>query len=140
MLTAFYDPGYTAPIGDHMMPMRKFALVVEGLRDASDVRLVSPERIGVEELRRVHAEEYIRAVETGEPRALAESQKFPWSPALYPSVLLTNRGVIAAARQGLRDGGSGGLTAPNSHGLRRMRSVGHQAHRRPSVQSPWRVP
>jgi acetoin utilization deacetylase AcuC-like enzyme len=55
-------------------------------------------------LLRVHTPEYIRAIETGEPRALAEGQKFPWSPQLFPSVCLTNGAVAAAARHALRRG------------------------------------
>ena len=39
MLTAFYHPGYAAPLGEHIMPMRKFGLVADGLRAATDVRL-----------------------------------------------------------------------------------------------------
>ena len=30
MITAFYHPAFAAPIGDHIMPMQKFALVAEG--------------------------------------------------------------------------------------------------------------
>ncbi len=79
------------------MPMRKFALVAEQLRTRSDTRILPPEPVSKNDLLRVHTPQYVRAVETGEPRQLAESQKFPWSPELFPSVLLTNGGVLAAA-------------------------------------------
>src|SRR5256885_3665157 len=92
MITAFYHPAFAAPIGDHIMPMRKFALVAEGLKAFADVLLASPEPATENDLRRVHTPEYINAVRAGAPRALAESQKFPWSPALFPSVCLTNGG------------------------------------------------
>jgi acetoin utilization deacetylase AcuC-like enzyme len=49
------------------------------------------------------------------PRALAESQKFPWSAALFPSVCLTNGGCLAAARQALRDGCSAALASGFHH-------------------------
>ncbi|MGH7804320.1 MAG: histone deacetylase family protein [Candidatus Binatia bacterium] len=101
MITAFYDPGYEAPIGDHVMPMRKFALLAGALAAEPRVHLVAPEPLREEDLLLVHTAEYVRAVRTGEPRALAESQKFPWSPALYPSVLLTGGGCLAAARDAL---------------------------------------
>jgi len=104
MITAFYHPGFAAPIGDHIMPMRKFALVAEGLKARADVRLVRPEPATESDLRRVHIAEYIHAVRVGTPRALAESQQFPWSPALFPSVCLTNGACVAAARQAMRDG------------------------------------
>src|SRR5881396_1750854 len=103
MIKAFYHPAFAAPIGDHIMPMRKFALVAEGLKSNPEVRVMEPAPVTEEELGLVHTPEYIRAVRTGIPRALAESQKFPWSPALFPSACLTNGGCVAAARQALRD-------------------------------------
>ena len=115
MLTAFYHPGYAAPIGQHIMPIRKFGLVAEGLRDAADVRLAEPAPVTDDDLLRVHAAEYIAAIKTGEPRALAESQKFPWSPGLFPSVCLTTGGCLAAARQALRDGVSAAVVSGFHH-------------------------
>src|SRR5207247_6462250 len=103
MIKAFYHPAFAAPIGDHIMPMRKFALVAEGLEASADGPLARPEPATESDLRRVHTPEYINAVRAGTPRTLAESQKFPWSPALFPSACLTNGGCVAAARQALRD-------------------------------------
>ena len=115
MLTAFFHPGYAAPIGDHIMPIAKFGLVADGLRDAADIRLVEPQPVTVEDLRRVHAAEYVAAIQTGTPRALAESQKFPWSPQLFPSVCLTGGGCLAAARHALREGVSAAIVSGFHH-------------------------
>jgi len=115
MLTAFYHPGYAAPLGEHIMPIQKFALVADAVREMSGVRLVEPEPVGNTELLRVHTAEYIAAIRTGEPRSLAESQKFPWSPELYPSVCLTTGGCLAAARQALHDGASAALVSGFHH-------------------------
>ena len=115
MLTVFYHPGYAAPIGPHIMPIRKFGLVAEGLSSAADIRLVEPQPLSEADLRRVHTQGYIDAIKTGEPRALAESQKFPWSPELFPSVCLTGGGCLAAARQALRDGVSAALVSGFHH-------------------------
>ena len=115
MLTTFYHPGYAAPLGQHIMPIRKFALVAEGLREAADVRLAEPAPVTEDDLRRVHAAGYIAAIKTGEPRALAESQMFPWSPELFPSVCLTGGGCLAAARQALQDGVSAALVSGFHH-------------------------
>jgi acetoin utilization deacetylase AcuC-like enzyme len=104
MITTFYHPGFAAPIGDHIMPMSKFALVADGLKSIRGVRLAEPAPVTDEELRLVHTPEYITAVRTGAPRVLAESQKFPWSPALFPSVCLTNGACLAAARQARHNG------------------------------------
>ena len=44
-LKAYFHPGYAAPIGKHIMPIRKFGLVAEALRDASDIDLAEPDAI-----------------------------------------------------------------------------------------------
>jgi acetoin utilization deacetylase AcuC-like enzyme len=116
MITAYYHPGYAAPLGAaHVMPIDKFARVADGLRGADWVRLVEPPPLTDAELRRVHTPQYIAAVRDGEPRALAESQKFPWSPALYASVCLTGGGCLAAARHAQRDGVAAALVSGFHH-------------------------
>jgi acetoin utilization deacetylase AcuC-like enzyme len=115
MITAFYHPGYAAPIGDHVMPIGKFALVADGLRGASDVCLIEPQPVTDDDLRRVHSPAYIDAIKTGEPRALAEGQKFPWTPELFPSVSLTSGGCLAASREALRNGASAALVSGFHH-------------------------
>jgi acetoin utilization deacetylase AcuC-like enzyme len=115
MLTAFYHPGYAAPLGDHIMPIQKFALVADAVRAMPDTQLAEPLPVTETDLLRVHTPEYIAAIRTGQPRALAESQKFPWSPELFPSVCLTGGGCLAAARQALRDGASAALVSGFHH-------------------------
>jgi acetoin utilization deacetylase AcuC-like enzyme len=119
MIPIFYHPGYFAPIGDsHTMPMRKFGLVADCLKAEPSAEFHEPAPISMEDLRRVHTEEYIRAIETGEPRALAEEQKFPWSDKLFPAVRLTNGGVLAAAEKALETGLATALASGfhHSHG------------------------
>jgi acetoin utilization deacetylase AcuC-like enzyme len=112
----FYDPGFAAPIGDHIMPMRKFALVAGEVRAwLPQIIIEKPEPLDHEDLMRVHTAEYIAAVKTGVPRDLAESQKFPWSEALYPSVCLTGGGVLAAARSALETSVSAALASGFHH-------------------------
>jgi acetoin utilization deacetylase AcuC-like enzyme len=115
MITAFYHPGFAAPIGEHIMPMRKFALVAQALESMPGVRLQEPAPLTEEALKLVHTEEYIRAIRTGEPRALAESQKFPWSRELFASVCLTNGACLAAARQARSDGVAAALASGFHH-------------------------
>jgi acetoin utilization deacetylase AcuC-like enzyme len=114
-IAVYYHPGYAAPIGKHVMPISKFGLVADGLRNEPDARLLEPTALAEADLRRVHTQAYIDAVRSGEPRALAESQKFPWSPELYPSVLLTGGGCLAAARRALEDGVAGALVSGFHH-------------------------
>ncbi|HEX2573825.1 MAG TPA: histone deacetylase [Polyangia bacterium] len=104
-IRAFHSPRYEADIGEHVMPMRKFALVRAAIAAAGlPVTFVEPAQASDEDLGRVHTSEYVRAVTMGEPRALAESQKFPWSPALAGAVRWTSGGCIAALAAALEDG------------------------------------
>lgn len=118
----FHHPGFAAPIGRHLVPVGKLALVASAIRQVlPHIEIVEPEPIAIEDLCRVHRPEYVEAVRTGEPHALAESQRFPWSPALFESVRLTSGGVLAAARQALEDGVSAALAngfhhASSDHG------------------------
>jgi len=115
-IATYYHRGYAAPLGDaHVMPITKFSLVADGLRDNDWVRLVEPQPLSEADLLRVHTPQYVAAVRDGEPRALAESQKFPWSAALYPSVCLTGGGCLAAAHQALRDGVAAALVSGFHH-------------------------
>ncbi len=115
MITAFYHPGYAAPLDDHIMPIQKFALVAEGLRGTPGVRLAEPAPVMETDLLRVHLPEYVNAIRTGEPRDLAEQQKFPWSPQLFPSVCLTSGGCLAAAREALHVGVAAALVSGFHH-------------------------
>lgn len=115
MIKTFYHPGFAAPLGKHQMPIQKFALVAKELEADPAIKLVEPDPVTVEDLLRVHDLAYIEAVRTGTPRGLAESQKFPWSPELFPSVLLTNGGILAAAREALKNGSSAALASGFHH-------------------------
>jgi acetoin utilization deacetylase AcuC-like enzyme len=97
------------------MPMRKFQLVADGLAGRPWVRVERPAPVSPVDLLRVHTSAYVDAVRTGEPRGLAESQKFPWSPALWPSVLLTCGGALAAAQRALDDGLAAALASGFHH-------------------------
>jgi acetoin utilization deacetylase AcuC-like enzyme len=115
-MKAFYHPGFAAPLGNHIMPISKFALVAERIREElPEIEIAPPDPVGEADLLRVHTPAYIEAVRTGEPRELAESQKFPWSPQLYPSVCLTNGGALAAAREALRSGSAAALASGFHH-------------------------
>jgi acetoin utilization deacetylase AcuC-like enzyme len=115
-MKAYHHLGFAAPLGDHIMPISKFSLVAEDIRrELQAVEVVPPEPVGEADLARVHTPDYIEAVRTGAPRTLAESQKFPWSPQLYPSVCLTNGGVLAAAREALLNGSSAAIASGFHH-------------------------
>jgi acetoin utilization deacetylase AcuC-like enzyme len=126
MLPVYFHPDYAAPIGDdHTMPIRKFGLVADALQNdetlAAHLEFREPAPIDEALLRQVHTPEYLDAVRTGRPRKLAESQKFPWSPTLYPSVCLTAGGMLAAAQAALEP------TNPH-HAAAALVSGFHHAH------------
>jgi acetoin utilization deacetylase AcuC-like enzyme len=115
VITAYHHPGFAAPLGDHVMPMRKFQAVADGLAGRAGARVEAPAPATPDEIARVHTRPYLEAVRTGEPRDLAQSQKFPWSPALWPSVLLTSGGVLAAAARALEEGVAAALASGFHH-------------------------
>ncbi len=115
-LVVFSSARYTADIGSHVMPIRKFDLVREAiLREGLPVEVREPAPATDEDLLRVHTPEYVAAIATGEPRTLAESQKFPWSKELASAVRLTNGGCIAALSSCLDHGVSCNLASGFHH-------------------------
>jgi acetoin utilization deacetylase AcuC-like enzyme len=116
-LPVAWDARYEADLGpSHRMPIRKFRLVRDAIvASGLPVRITPPAPATDTELLRVHTRAYVRAVDTGEPRALAESQKMPWSPGLARSVRYTTGGCIAAARAALDAGVAGNLASGFHH-------------------------
>lgn len=116
MIRAFHSPRYFADIGAHVMPIRKFQLVRDAIvAEGLPVRIEEPTRVSDADLLRVHTPEYLRAIDTGEPLALAQSQKFPWSPALAEAVRWTNGGCVAVVAAALEDGIAGNLASGFHH-------------------------
>ncbi|MCA9672518.1 MAG: histone deacetylase [Myxococcales bacterium] len=123
MIPLFYSPRFFADIGDHIMPIDKYRLVAQALaqRAADDglpVELREPGPASDEDILRVHDERYLRAVQSGEPRELAESQKFPWSPGLAEAVRFTNGACIAAVDAALEGDVAGCLASGFHHAHR----------------------
>jgi acetoin utilization deacetylase AcuC-like enzyme len=121
----YYSPDYTLA-GYAFDTTRKASWVADSLRHRpiEGVRLVEPRPLTADEVARVHAPEYVKAVRTGEPRHLAESQGFGWDPGLWPMVLASNGGAVAAALEVLRSGGVAGSLSSGLHHARRDRGDG----------------
>lgn len=79
------------------------------------IELAEPEPLVWNQVAAVHDPDYVRAVETGAPRELAESQGFSWDPGLWPMVLASNGGAVAAARVALQQGVAGSLSSGLHH-------------------------
>lgn len=115
----YYSPSYIA--SKHAFDTtRKSQWIADSLATSPipGVELVEPPPLTRKQVALVHGDEYIRAVETGEPRGLAESQGFAWDTGMWPMVLSSNGGVVAAARTALREGVSGSLSSGLHHARR----------------------
>jgi acetoin utilization deacetylase AcuC-like enzyme len=112
----YHSERYFADLGKHVMPIRKFGLVRAAIEaEGVPVRIDAPDAVTDEDLLRVHTAEYVRAIATGEPKELAESQKFPWSAALAEAVRHTNGGCIAALRTALTEGVAANIASGFHH-------------------------
>jgi len=120
----FYSPAYVGS-GYAFDTTRKAMWIADDVerRPIRGVELAPPEPLSWDDLVRVHDVRYVQAVQTGTRRDLAESQGFPWDPGLWPMVLATNGGAVAAARQALESGVAGSLSS-GMHHARRERGVG----------------
>ncbi len=99
---------------------RKARWVAESLasQPIAGVELVGNDPLSVADVERVHDPAYVAAVRSGQPRALAESQGFGWDPQLWPMVLASNGGVLAAAVRAMADGVAGSLSSGLHHARR----------------------
>ena len=120
-----YTPGYVGA-AHAFETTRKAAWVAASLASApiAGLRLRANAPLRVDDLLRIHARDYVDAVRTGVPRALAESQGFAWDPGLWPMVLASNGGALAAARRARTQRGVAGCLASGLHHARRERGKG----------------
>jgi len=121
----FYSSDY-AGAAHAFETTRKAAWIADSLRTSpiDGVFLTVPKPLEPAALLEVHEEIYVRAIRSGEPRNLAESQRFPWDAGLWPMVLASNGGMVAAALSALADGVSGSLSS-GLHHARRHRGHGY---------------
>lgn len=119
MVRVFYDPAYVVSAYS-FDTTRKAKWIADSLEAAPipGIELTSPEPLSAEQLELIHDPSYVRAVRTGEPRTLAESQGFVWDPGFWTMVCASNGGVVAAARAALQSGVSGSLSSGLHHARR----------------------
>ena len=120
----FYSPTYVGS-GYGFDTTRKAKWIADSLAESpiSGIGLLEPRPMTREQVAQVHDAHYVRAVETGAPRELAESQGFQWDAGLWPMVLASNGGAVAAALAALEDGVAGSLSS-GLHHARRGRGAG----------------
>lgn len=118
-MRVFYSPDYVLA-GHSFDTTRKARWVADSLRERplGGLTIEAPAPLTAEEVLAVHDAAYVAAVRTGEPRVLATSQGFAWDPGLWPMVLASNGGAVAAARAALADGVAGSLSSGLHHARR----------------------
>ena len=79
------------------------------------IQLQQPRPLEFSQLESVHESKYIHAVQTGEPKQLAESQGFDWDPGLWRMVMASNGGVVEAALAAISNGVAGSLSSGLHH-------------------------
>jgi acetoin utilization deacetylase AcuC-like enzyme len=116
VVRVFYSPKYVGS-GFAFDTTRKARWVADSLAESPipRIELIEPTPLTREVVAAVHHPDYVRAVETGTPRHLAESQGFRWDADLWPMVLASNGGVVAAALAAREDGVAGSLSSGLHH-------------------------
>lgn len=96
---------------------RKPDQVAQSLRDdpIAGVHLVDAVVADDGLLATVHASEYIAAIRTGEPRALAESSELPWDPGIDAMARASVGCAVVAAHTALAGGNAGALSTGLHH-------------------------
>jgi len=116
VVRVFYSSKYVGS-GYAFDTTRKAQWIADSLAESPipGIELVEPAALTLADLTAVHDPAYVHAVETGAPRSLAESQGFRWDAGLWPMVLASNGGAVAAAHAALEDGIAGSLSSGLHH-------------------------
>jgi len=90
-------------------------LLVDPIRG---LEVVDPDQytaLAIEYINKIHDPKYVNAVQTGEPRHLAESPGLTWGPGLYPMAVAHTTGVIAATHEALTNNCTAGTLSSGLH-------------------------
>lgn len=120
-MKVFYSADYVGA-GYAFETTRKAKWVADSLRTdpIANLELVAPAPLSWQQLAQVHDPAYLRAVQTGVPLELAQSQEFTWDAGLWPMVLASNGGAVAAALEALHSGMAGSLSSGMHHARRNV--------------------
>ncbi len=118
-MRVIYSPHYSFPLGPHPFPMGKYTRIHDALLGDGTLRpwdLDRPPPATPEELRRVHAAEYVERLRDGDLTP-AEIRRlgFPWSAELVRRAWYAAGGTVLAARSALRDGVACNLAGGSHH-------------------------
>jgi acetoin utilization deacetylase AcuC-like enzyme len=115
-----YHPDYFVPLpATHPFPMAKYPLLFERLRVAGwlvERDVIEPAEAALDDLRRVHTDEYLEQLSNGTLDAAAIRKiGVPWSAALWRRSRLATQGTLEAARAALADGLAANLAGGTHH-------------------------
>lgn len=82
------------------------------------LQLADPDQftaLAIEYINKIHDQNYVNAVRTGEPSHLATSQGFKWCPSLYPMAVAHTAGLIAATHEALTNSCTAGSLSSGLH-------------------------
>ncbi len=118
-MNVYFSPAY-AGSGYAFETTRKSQWVAQSLdsEPIAGIALRVPQALTAEQVTQVHDPAYVRAVQTGVPLELAQSQGFTWDAGLWPMVLASNGGAVATALDALQSGLSGSLSSGLHHARR----------------------
>lgn len=116
MIPIFFSPSY---VGSSYAfdTTRKSKWVADSLitKPIDGLVLQMPQPLTRQQIIDVHDPNYVLAVETGNPRTLAESQNFSWDSELWSMVLASNGGAVEAVLAALQSGVAGSLSSGLHH-------------------------
>jgi acetoin utilization deacetylase AcuC-like enzyme len=118
-MNVYYSPAY-AGSAYAFETTRKSRWVADSLDESPipNIALCAPQALTLEQVCLAHDPAYVSAIQTGAPLELAQSQGFSWDPGLWPMVLASNGGAVAAALDALRSGLAGSLSSGLHHARR----------------------
>jgi acetoin utilization deacetylase AcuC-like enzyme len=119
VVSVFYSTRYVGS-GYAFETTRKAKWIADSLSESpiENIELMEPKPLTREQLVTIHDQDYLRAIETGVPRGSAESQGFKWDTGLWPMVLASNGGAVAAAKSAMEEGVAGSLSSGLHHARR----------------------
>ncbi len=114
-----YDDRYDLNLGAHVFPSVKYRMVQQTLlreKLAESADFLAPERAADEDVLRVHTQEYMRRLKTGN-LSLSELMRLeiPYSPETVEAFWLATGGTILAGRRALEDGMAANLSGGFHH-------------------------
>lgn len=116
-LPLYVSDDYCAPTGE-AETFQKAGWIVESLatRPIRGCEFTQPEDLDFNA--GVHRLEYVRAMQTGLPRHLAESNGFAWEPGVWRAARASNAGVVGAALESLVSRANSGSLSSGIHHAR----------------------